>query len=301
VGEEANEGTRHVDISDELAAKLVRDQFPDLSDLDIGRRYVFEDHIAIRLGDHLCLNFPTVPGLGEAMESSAEWLRLVVDDWSFPASISVRLGKPQPEYPFIWQVSNWIAGSNAAILPLSREAAAPLGQALRQVHSPAPSWAPTSPEGGTPLPRFRKSWHDLISQLHDTVGPLGSRIDPTSLMPRWEQAVDSVIDIQPCWIHGNLDPRYVVSDQGGFAGIGSWWTFGSGDPASDIAAAFLLIPRQAESLFLEAYGRVSRATRERIAGYWLLRALRYAVSPNPFLWRLGWVRLEELITLGDLD
>lgn len=298
---EPNEGIRHVDVTDELAAALVRDQHPDLADLDIGRRYLFEDHVTIRLGDNLCLCLPTVPGPGDDMASSMEWLDLVVKEWSFPVGVPVRVGKPCCGYPFNWEIANWIPGSNAAVRPLSREAAAPLGQALRQVHTPAPAWAPISAEAGTPLPRFRKTWHELIAKFRMAVGPLGNQIDPSSLIPRWERAVDTVIDIPQRWVHGNLDPRYVASDQGSFAGIGSWWTFGIGDPAADIAAAFLLIPRQAESLFLEAYGRVSRATWDRISGYWLLRALRYATSPNPFLWRLGWARLEELIRLGDIE
>ncbi len=301
VGEDPNGGIRHVDVSDDLAIAMVRQQHPDLGDLDIGRRYLFEDHVTIRLGDDLCLYLPTVPGPGEAMESSVEWLDSVAHDWSFPASIPVRMGKPCRGYPFDWEISNWIDGSNAAVLPLSREAAASLGQALRQVHTPAPSGAPLASEAGTPLPRFRKPWHELTAKLREAVGPLGSRIDPSALVPRWEKAVDAVIDIPSRWVHGNLDPRYIVSDQGRFAGIGSWWTFGSGDPAADLAAAFLLIPRQAESLLLETYGRISRATWDRVSGYWLLRALRYATSSNPFLWRLGWTRLEELIRLGDIE
>jgi aminoglycoside phosphotransferase (APT) family kinase protein len=301
VGVDPDEGTQRVDISDELAAALVRDQHPDLSSLDVGRRYVFDDHLTIRLGDDLCLNMPTVPGIGEAMVVSAEWLDLVSVEWSFPAGIPVRLGEPSTNYPFHWEIARWIPGSNAGIVPLTEEAVIPLGKALHQVHTMVPAWAPASVEAGTPLSRQRKTWHELTALLRDAIGPKGNRVDPSDLSSRWEKAVDTVIDTPQRWTHGNLDPRYVVSDRGCFGGIGSWWTFGAGDPAADIAAAFLLIHREAEPTFLEAYGPVSRATRERIAGYWLLRVLRYAMSSNPFLWRLGWARLDELSRLGDID
>ncbi|MBN2176332.1 MAG: phosphotransferase [Demequinaceae bacterium] len=301
MGGDPEDGTRRVEISDELAAALVREQHPDLAELDISRRYVFDDHLTIRLGDDLCLNLPTVPGLGDAMVSAAEWLDLVSAEWSFPAGTPVRLGEPTADYPFPWQISHWVPGSNAAILPFMKEAAKPLGDALRQVHTTAPAWAPASEEAGTPLSRHRKTWHILTALLRDAIGPRGNRIDPALLSVRWEKAVDTVIDSPSRWTHGNLDPRYVVSNRGLFGGIGSWWTFGAGDPAADIAAAFLLIHRDDEAAFLESYGQVSRATRERIAGYWLLRVLRYATSSNPFLWRLGWARLDELIRLGDLD
>jgi aminoglycoside phosphotransferase (APT) family kinase protein len=301
MGDEPKEGTQRVEISDELAAALVREQHPDLADLDISRRYVFDDHLTIRLGDDLCLNLPTVPNLGEAMASTAEWLDLVSSEWSFPAGTPVRLGEPTADYPFPWQIAHWIPGSNAAVLPFTREAAAPLGSALRQIHSIAPAWAPPSEEAGTSLSRQRKTWHTLTALLRDAIGPRGNSIDPAPLSVRWEKAVDTVIDSPSRWTHGNLDPRYVSSNRGLFGGISSWWTFGAGDPAADIAAAFLLIHRDDEAVFLESYGKVSRATRERVAGYWLLRVLRYSTSSNPFLWRLGWERLDELIRLGDLD
>lgn len=301
VDAEVDEGTQRVEISDESAATLVRDQHPNLASLDIGRWYTFDDHLTIRLGDDLCLNLPTVAGPSDAMATSAEWLDLVSREWSFPVGTPIHLGEPTPDYPFHWEVARWIPGSNAAVFPFMEDAAIPLGRALRQVHSAAPAWAPASVEAGTPLSRHRKTWHELTSFLRDSVGPLGNRIDPDLLSVRWEKAVDTVIDLPPRWTHGNLDPRYVVSDRGQFGGIGSWWTFGVGDPAADIAAAFLLIHREAEAAFLSAYGQVSRATRERIAGYWLLRVVRYATSSNPFLWRLGWARLDELIRLGDLD
>ena len=298
---ELDEGIQRVEVSDELAAALVKEQHPDLASLDIGRRYTFDDHLTIRLGDDLCLNLPTVPGVGEAMELTAEWLDLVSGEWTFPAGTPIRMGEPTSSYPFHWEVARWVPGSNAAVFPFTEEAAAPLGRALRQVHTPAPAWAPASAEAGNPLSRHRKTWHEHTAFLRESVGPWGNRIDPSVLTERWEKAVDTVIDQPLLWTHGNLDPRYVASDRGRFAGIGSWWTYGIGDPAADIAAAFLLIHRESEATFLSSYGQVSRATRERIAGYWLLRVIRYATSTNPFLWRLGWARLDELIRLGDLD
>jgi aminoglycoside phosphotransferase (APT) family kinase protein len=301
VGENrASEGTR-IEIDDDLVAALIREQHPHLSRLEVGRRYVFDDHMTVRLGDLYCLNLPTAPGLDEAMASTSRWLRSVSPDWTFPAGVPLLTGEPTASYPFRWEVARWLPGSNAGVVNLEASAATDLGKALRQVHTPASARAPIGVEAGTPLSRHRKTWRELNEALRGTVGPKGNTIDPAILADRWEVAVDTVIDTQPRWTHGNLDPRYVVSDRGRFGGICTWWTFGAGDPAADIAAAFLLINRTAEAEFVAAYGKVSRATRQRIAGYWLLRAVRYATSTNPFLWRLGWYRLDELVRLGDLD
>jgi aminoglycoside phosphotransferase (APT) family kinase protein len=289
-----------IDIDDALVASLVRDQHSQFSSLEVGRRYVFDDHLTVRLGDHYCLNLPTRPGLYAAFLATGPWIRSVSADWTFPAGVPILGGEPTAEYPYRWEIARWLPGSNAGVLPLVPDAAPALGRALRQIHTPAPAKAPVGAESGTPLSRHRKVWHELMAYLRDAKGPQDNRFDPAVLTDRWERAVDTVIDVTPRWTHGNLDPRYVVSDRGGFAGIASWWTLGSGDPAADVAAAFLLIPRDAEEAFLDAYGPVSRAMRERIAGYWLLRVVRYAASSNPFLWRLGWARLDELVRLGDL-
>lgn len=296
-----SEGTQHVEVDDALVSALIQHQYRQLSDLEVGRRYVFEDHLTVRIGDEYCVNLPTTTGLDASLEASFRWLPEVSADWTFPAGVPFFSGEPTSGYPFRWEIAPWLPGSNAGVVPLVAETAPDLGAALRQVHSAAPPSAPPSVESGLPLARYRAMWHEVTAHLREAIGPHGERLDPAEFSERWEKAVDTVVDTTPRWTHGNLDPRYVATDGGRFAGICTWWTVGAGDPAADIAAAFLLIPRTAEAAFLDAYGNASRALRDRIAGYWLLRAVRYATSSNPFLWRLGWARLEELIRLGDLD
>jgi aminoglycoside phosphotransferase (APT) family kinase protein len=297
----AADNPQPLEIEDALVAALVREQHPQLAGLEVGRRYVFDDHMTVRLGDHYCVNLPTRPGLDEALATTQPWLATVSTEWTFTAGVPLLAGMPTADYPFRWEIARWIPGSNAGVLNLERAAAVPLGRALREVHTPAPTKAPVGAESGVPLSRHRRTWRELTDALRETTDPAGERMNPGVLNERWEAAVDTVIDTPPRWTHGNLDPRYVVSDRGRFAGISTWWTFGAGDPAADIAAAFLMIPRDAEHDLIEAYGRISKATRRRIAGYWLLRVVRYATSSNPFLWRLGWARIDELIRLGDLD
>jgi aminoglycoside phosphotransferase (APT) family kinase protein len=295
-----SEGAQRIEVDDALVTSLIRAQFRQMSELEVGRRYVFEDHITVRIGDEYYLNLPTIAGLDASLEASFRWLPRISAKWTFPASVPLFAGAPTADYPFQWEIARWLPGSNAGIFPLVAESAPDLGDALRQVHAAAPPSAPASAESGLTLAHHRAAWHEATADLREAVGPRGERIDPAQLSERWERAVDTVVDTTPRWTHGNLDPRYVVTDQGRFAGICTWWTIGAGDPAADIAAALLLIPREAEAAFYDAYGDVSKATRERIAGYWLLRAVRYATSSNPFLWRLGWARLDELILMGDL-
>lgn len=291
---EPNEGPSHVGVTDQLVRDLVVAQFPEFAKRDIGRRYVLDDHIMVRLGDDLCVRLPTIAGLDDSLRTSARWLPLIASDWSFPAGFPIGMGRPECEYPYSWEITAWLPGSNAAILELNRDAASSLGHALRQVHGAAPPSAPIGADAGVTLGRHRKAWNELAARVATETGPRGERIDLRPMADSWEVAVDTVIDVTLRWTHGNLDPRFVVSNRGHFGGIGTWFTFGSGDPAADIGAALLLMPVEAEPAFYSGYGTASQATQARASGYRILRALRYATSPNPFLWRMGWERLAEL-------
>ena len=206
MGVDLGEAVRHVEIDDALVAQLVREQHPDLANREVGHRYVFDEHVAVRLGDDWCVNLPTVPGLDKAILDAAPWLPAAAANWTFPAGIPLRLGVPSAAYPFRWQLYHWLPGSTAGVVALDASAAGPLGRALREIHQPAPPDAPISVEAGITLARHRKAWHVATDALRTAIGPSGETIDPGVFADRWERAVDTVVDCVPQWTHGNLNP-----------------------------------------------------------------------------------------------
>jgi hypothetical protein len=124
--------------------------------------------------------------------------------------------------------------------------------------------------------------------------PDGVAIDQRSFDSVWAAGVAARPATKAHWIHGNLDPRYIMSDRGKFAGISTWFTFSAGDPAADIGAACVALPVEAEEEFLEGYGDLDAASRDRACAFRLLACVEYATSSNPFLRRIGWQRLAEL-------
>lgn len=287
------EGSQRVAVSDELICALITGQFPQYAELEVGRRYAYDHHIAVRLGDRLCINLPTDETVGPHMLGAARWITAAASGWSFAAGIPLLTGEPSEGYPFPWQIARWIPGSNASVVDLHPDSAQTLGRALHQVHTAPRRGAPVSDESVLRLADRTAEWQEALAAFGKSRGRANVEVSLDALSRAWIKATHAPIDRASTFTHGNLDPRYVISDRGDFAGICTWHTFGIGDPAADLGAALLLFPDAAAADLFSAYGGVSDAVRERANGYRLLRAIHYAVSPNPFLWRVGWARLEE--------
>jgi len=271
----------------------VREQFPHLAEFDIGRRLSFDDHVTFRLGERLSGNFPTTLDLDPLVEESGRWLPTASRTWTFPAGVPLLTGKPTAEYPTHWEIAPWLPGSNATIVELDEGASPALGRALRQVHQPAPSDAPPHASTSKPLASLTAHWESTRATAIALADEGGFTLDPKALDALWAKGVEAGSSATPHWIHGNLDPRYIVSDRGQFRGICTWFTFSAGDPAADIGAACLALPAGSENAFLEGYGGLDDDTYARACAYRLLTSAEYAVSENPFLARLGWDRLHE--------
>jgi len=281
-------------VSDALASSLVRTQFPHLAELDLGRRLTVEDHVTIRLGERLCARFPTTPDLDDLVERSGRWSPPASRDWDFPAGVPLLTGKPTDEYPSHWEIAPWLPGSNAAIVQLDRGTSPELGRALRQVHHPAPADAPSHPSWSKPLSALGARWAAARSGLAKESASDDFALDLRSFDSTWDAGASAPPPTTPNWIHGNLDPRYIMSDRGRFAGISTWFTFSSGDPAADVGAACVALPVGAEDALIEGYGQPDEAFRDRACAIRLLACAEYAASTNPFLRRIGRTRLAEL-------
>jgi len=287
-------GDRQLAVDDALASALVREQFPHLAEFEIGRHLTFDDHVTIRLGERLSGNFPTNLDLDPLVEQSGRWLPTASRMWTFPAGVPLLTGKPTAEYPTHWEIAPWLPGSNATIVELDEGAGPALGRALNQVHQPAPSDAPMHATALGPLALLAERWDRARAALAVLAGEGGVTLDRQALDAVWAEGAAARPNSVPRWIHGNLDPRYVVSDRGQFRGICTWFTFSAGDPAADIGAAYLALPVGREGSFLEGYDGLDDDSHARACAYRLLTCAEYAASENPFLARLGWDRLRGL-------
>ncbi|PKQ27186.1 MAG: hypothetical protein CVT64_01715 [Actinobacteria bacterium HGW-Actinobacteria-4] len=285
-------------ITDELVIALIQDQFPDLAHHEIGRHYKLDDHTSVRVGDEYGAIFPTVAHWDQNYARNAAFIKPLLPLWTFPWSAPLRTGDPGHGYPYHWVISKWISASTAGFVPLRPEAAAPLGDALRQIHHAAPADAPASATADVTIAQLTPEWESLLAAVAQIDAPEHRLLNADVATALWEQAAKADVAPRRTWTHGNLEPRAVMSNQGEFAGVVLWHTFGVGNPAVDLGAACILIPTDARATMLKAYGKVNARALAAIQGYELLAALRYIKGGDPFLSRLAW---ERLIELGVVD
>ena len=284
----AAEGGDELRVDVDLAGRLIADQVPEYASVELGRRYIADDHVAVRLGDELGVWLPATQFTSDSVTGAAQLAKLQSRRWTFPASVQVAAGEPTDYYPFQWQILNWYGMSTAAIVPLTSAACAPIGHALREIHRRAPADAPPHGGGTSTLADFNAEMKALLDQSRTMTGPAGERLNHDTVGRYWEAGLEAEIDSPPTWIHGGLNPFAVLSDHGHFAGLCNWQFFGAGDPAVDLGAVTSLLPLTDKIAAWDAYGPFSKALRARSDAYCKLAMLRGVTSPSPFLANGAW-------------
>ncbi|MDN4480603.1 phosphotransferase [Demequina muriae] len=286
--------TEPIYIADETVRALIDEQFPELAGRELGRRYTLEDQFAMRIGDDYGAIFPRLPGRDEHYARVVDLITPHVDRWTFPSSHPIATGVPGHGFPYHWTLVQWISASTAGFVPLHAESARPLGEALREVHTPSPADAPLNPRTGLGLPELEDQFSSLLAFACDRGAPENRSIDADAARAIYEEGEAASQDVSFTWTHGRLEPRAILSDQGAFAGILLWHNFGAGDPAADLGYAANLLSRDMHPHFWAGYGDVSEATAARARAFQVFAALRHIQIDDPFLMRMAWERLMEL-------
>lgn len=283
-----------LDVSDETVRALIDEQFPELKGRELGRRYTLEDQFAMRIGDDYGAIFPRLPGRDEHYARVVELVAPHAQTWSFPSSHPIATGLPGHGYPYHWALVKWISASTAGFVPLHIDSARPLGQALREIHTPSPADAPLNPRTATSLADLRVTFASMLAFACDTGAPENRAIDADGARAVFEAGAEASGNVDFTWTHGRLEPRAILSDQGAFAGILLWHNFGAGDPAVDLGYGANLLSRDMHEHFWAGYGEISDEVAARAKAFQVFAALRHIQIDNPFLLRMAWERLIEL-------
>lgn len=261
------------ELTAELVAALLREQHPDLADLPLTFAASGWDNQMWRLGDDLAVRLPW------ATEDASE---LLLKEYSLVPEMAAglplqtpmpqRLGRPSAMFPQSWIVTTWVRGTPADRAPVTRgdHAADVLAAFLHALHRPAPEDAP----------RGRNRRGGLLSESTDGFGYMLSQAverglipDPNAVRRVWEEALAAPSwKGQPTWLHADLHPANLLTDQGTFCGVIDFGDVCAGDPACDLAGGWLLLPEAAVERFFRGYG-ADVATVRRAKGWALIKAL----------------------------
>jgi aminoglycoside phosphotransferase (APT) family kinase protein len=267
------EPTAAPEITAELIRGLLRDQHPDLAEHPVRLGARGWDNQLWRLGDELAVRLPWATEAADALlRKEHAWLPGLAPRLPLPVPVPRRLGEPSARFPRPWLVTTWVPGTPADRAPATdaARAADALAGFLTALHRPAPEDAPTGRARGGPLASHTEGFTEQLARAHGLVP------DPGAVRAVWEDAVAAPAWAgPPVWLHADLHPANVLTADGTFCGVIDFGDLCAGDPACDLAAAWVLLPDGAADRFHAAYGgpAVDDAMLRRARGWAVARAL----------------------------
>ncbi|MFK4789278.1 aminoglycoside phosphotransferase family protein [Microbacterium sp. ZW T5_56] len=200
-----------------------------------------------RLGDRRAARVPR-RGLADQLLRNEQRALPAIAQRLAPSGVTVpaplHIGAESELFPHPWSVVPWVSGVAAGDRPRRERSvwAADLAHALRLLHISCGSDAPINPYRGVPLAERAETDAARFAAIE---APVAARV-------AWEQAVAAPAHAgPPVWIHGDLHPGNLVIDGPRLAAIVDFGDVAGGDPAYDLAAAWLLFDSRGRQLFIE--------------------------------------------------
>ncbi|MEV5322937.1 aminoglycoside phosphotransferase family protein [Nonomuraea sp. NPDC052634] len=258
-----NTPAAEIDIDADLVDRLVRAQHPDLA----GPLTLVAngwDNVIYRLGSDLSVRLPRREVAVELIVNEQRWLPVLAGYVEVALPVPVRAGVAGEGYPWPWTIAPWFEGRTVAAVPPAERAglAVPLAAFMNGLHRPAPPEAPRNPVRGVPL----------AARDEAVRGRLRSIPRSAELLALWEKAVALPSWQGPAlWLHGDPHPANLLAgaDGGGLAAVLDFGDLTSGDPATDLAAAWLVFEEEAREVF-RAHVEADETTWERARGWALV-------------------------------
>ena len=261
-----------VEISAELVRGLLADQQPDLAELSLVEFASGWDNVLFRLGEDWIVRLPRRAVAAQLVLHEQRWLPSLAERLPLPVAAPVRFGAPGRGYPWSWSLCPWFEGEIAVRASFDSERVArEMGHFLCTLHHPAPADAPDNEVRGVPLVDRANAFESRITALAEVLDT------PTldTLRAHWANALAApVYDGPPLWLHGDTHPANILIRNERIAAILDFGDITSGDPASDLATAWMLLPPESRPTFRAAAGGPDDATWIRARGW----ATHYATT-----------------------
>jgi aminoglycoside phosphotransferase (APT) family kinase protein len=251
-------------IDEQLVQTLLLQQHRDLAHLPIEPLASGWDNKMFRLGSELIVRLPRRAVAVGLMTKEHRWLPQLAKRLPLPIPAPVRHGAPIDRYPSPWSVLPWLRGVCADEQPCRADQAVVLGQFLKALHTLAPPDLPRNPVRGVPLTQRAAAVKERLDRLERK-----TRFVTAGVRSFWKQAIGAPpLETEETWIHGDLHARYVLVERGRLSAVIDWGDLCRGDPATDLASLWMLLPNaRARNVARAAYGTVSDSMWLRARGW----------------------------------
>ncbi|MFC1437635.1 aminoglycoside phosphotransferase family protein [Streptacidiphilus sp. N1-10] len=259
-----------IDIGEDLVRELLQEQHPDLAALPIREVAGGWGNQMWRLGEELAVRVQRMDTSPEPQLKERRWLPTLAPRLPLPIPVPVRDGAPSERFPKIWTVMTWVEGTPLDHASITRgdHAADVLAAFLTALHVEAPAEAPDALDRGGHPRTCTEGFENFLRAVD--LGPVVA----DDIRAVWDDAVAAPEWQGPrVWVHGDLHPANVVVADGTLAGIIDFGDVFAGDPAWDLAAAWLLLPAGGAARFFDSYGQADEATIRRARGLAAMKGL----------------------------
>ena len=246
----------------------------------------------------MVVRLPRTERTSGTLEKERQWLPRLAP--LLPVAVPVPLveGIPAEGYPLEWSVYRWLKGEDATVERVTdqSQSATDLAQFVAALQQIDPTGGPSPGEHnafrGVPLATRDAPTRAAIVSLRGAidVGAVTAGWESALQLPEWEHP--------PVWIHGDLDSRNLLVEEGRLSAVIDFGCLGVGDPACDVMVAWKVLSADTRIIFRTTLS-VDESTWARARGWALSQALMalsyYTPETNPVLVREAHLWMAEVL------
>lgn len=245
---------RKAGLTSELVCRLIAEQFPQWAHLPV-RPVDLDgwDNASFRLGDDKSVRLPSHEAYAAAVDKEHRWLPVLAAQLPLPIPRPLGKGRPGCGFPWPWSVYQWLPGEHATFDRIDdlRQFAVDLTAFLRALYRIDPAGGPPGGEHnfwrGGPLTVYDAATRRSIETLAD-------EFDPVRTSAVWEAALAARWDGTSVWVHGDVAPGNLLTENGILSAVIDFGTSAVGDPACDTAMAWTFFSGESQEAFKAGLG-----------------------------------------------
>ena len=288
--------TPDVELNDEIAKRLIESRFPELKPFNLRPFGAGWDNHAYLVNESLVFRIPHRKMGGDLMETECGVLSYLGTQ-SLPLQIPAPTHQAAADEAYPYRIAGYplIEGVTAdSVVWTTEERAANaerLGRFLGALHR-----VPIGLEN-PPLDTLRRA--AIPYRLPIVLSRLQS--PPDGFRPLLEELATTPLNAgPPVWVHGDLYARHLIIDSGKrVTGVIDWGDAHVGDPALDLAIAWMFLPPETHNVFKNSYGGVDQNTwrraRFRAMTAWVMLSDYAELNRDPSLARECRFMLQNLL------